>query len=321
MKDIAVIIPAYKAHDTIGRLMGSIIQQTIADKLHIYIVNDNDGTDYRYLVDDFGKYVKITLIEADENKGPGIARQIGIDNSKEPFIVFADADDTFAGPFALQTLYKTITSDEHLVMISGVFIEELQNGKYFAHNQDFLWMHGKIYRRSFLEKYNIHFNETRANEDMGFNYQIKIIENPLEKIGYINEAIYYWHYYENSLVRKNNQEYAHTKSIEGTVVNLIALYDKFGKTGFADKVTELLTDAFIGQYYTFIEFQNLNGKEYEFLLRWHKKFYKTFKKLDTEKVAKRETEIFADLTGKRLKDIHRRIPLLTYAQYKGLLNG
>lgn len=319
MKEIAVIIPAYKAHDTIGRLMGSIIQQTIVDKLHVYIVNDCDGTDYRYLVDDFGRYVKTTLIEAEENKGPGIARQIGIDNSQEPFLVFSDADDTFAGPFAIQSLYKNITSDEKFVMISGVFIEELQSGKYFAHNQDYLWMHGKIYRRSFLEKYNIHFNETRANEDMGFNYQIKIIENPLERIGFISEATHYWHYYENSLVRKNNCEYTHGESIKGTVENLIALYNKFHKSGFADKVVELLTDAFIGQYYTFIEFQN--SEHYEFILRWHKKFYKTFKKLDPGKVAKREGEIFTDITGKRLKDIYRKIPLLTYAQYKGLLDG
>lgn len=319
MKEIAVIVPTYKAHDTIGRLLGSIIQQTAVDKLHIYIVNDADGTDYRYLVHDFGRYVKITLIEMEENGGPGVARQVGIDNSSEPFIVFADSDDTFAGPFALQTLYKTITENDQFVMISGGFIEELKSGKYFLHAQDYLWVHGKIYKRSFLEKYSIHFNETRANEDMGFNYQIKIIDNALEKIGYINEVIYYWHYYDNSLVRKNNCEYAHTKSIEGTVVNLAALHTKFAKTGFADKMTELLTDALIGQYYTFVEFQDT--PHYDFILKWHKKFYKTIAKLDKEKVAKREREIFTDITQKRLKDIYRKIPMLTYKQYKELCGG
>lgn len=317
MKEIAVIIPTYNAHETIGRLMGSIIQQTIVDKLHVYIVNDCDGTDYRYLVDDFRRYVKITLIEMEENGGPAVARQVGIDNSNEPFLVFADSDDTFAGPFALHSLYKNITSDDKYVMISGVFIEELKSGQYFAHNKDYLWMHGKIYRRSFLEKYDIHFGTTRANEDMGFNYQISVIDNPLERIGFINEATYYWHYYENSLVRKNNCEYAHGESIKGTAENLIALYEKFHATPFAEKMTELLTDAFIGQYYTFIEFQDT--PHYDFVLGWHKKYYKIFAKLDKGKVAKREQDIFTDITGKRLKDIYRKIPLLTYAQYKELL--
>lgn len=319
MKKIALIVPTYNAHETLGRLMGSIIQQTIIDQVHIYIINDADGTDYRYIVNDFGKYAKITLIEMEENGGPGVARQVGIDNSYEPFLIFADADDTFAGPFALHSLLKVMEENDHLMMVSGGFIEELQSGKYFLHNQDALWMHGKIYRRGVLEKYDVRFGTTRANEDMGFNYQLKIIDNPLERIAYINEVIYYWHYYENSLVRKNNCEYAYTKSIEGTTLNLIALYDKFKKTGFVDKMTELLTDAFIGQYYTFIEFQNT--PHYDFVLKWHKKFYKVFKKLDPEKVKKREMDTFADITGKRLKDIYRKIPLITYAQYKGLLSN
>ena len=39
-----------------------------------------------------------------------------------------------------------------------------------AHEQDMVWMFGKMYRRSFIDKYKIRFHETsRANEDNGFN--------------------------------------------------------------------------------------------------------------------------------------------------------
>ena len=38
------------------------------------------------------------------------------------------------------------------------------------HSNDMVWMFGKIYRRSFIDKYKIKFHETsRANEDNGFN--------------------------------------------------------------------------------------------------------------------------------------------------------
>ena len=41
-----------------------------------------------------------------ENKGPGFARQTGIDNTKCLYFTCIDADDTFAGPYSLQILLK-----------------------------------------------------------------------------------------------------------------------------------------------------------------------------------------------------------------------
>ena len=38
------------------------------------------------------------------------------------------------------------------------------------HERDMIWMFGKMYKRSFIDKYGIHFHESsRANEDNGFN--------------------------------------------------------------------------------------------------------------------------------------------------------
>lgn len=318
MKELAIIIPTWNAHKTIARTMGSIIQQTIADKLHIYIVNDADGTDYRYIANDFGKYVKITLIEMEENGGSGVARQVGIDNSSEPFIMFIDTDDTFASPFALKSMLDYMKKPE-LVVVSGSFLEELQTGGYFHHHRDFLWMHGKIYRRSFLDKYDIRFNLTRANEDMGFNYKIKVLENPTEQIGYVNDVIYYWHYYENSIVRANNQEYAYTKSIEGTAVNLIDIYNFFKGTAFEQKANELIIEAFIGQYYTYIEMTTKHPEHKENILKWHKEFGKVVQEIDPTLFKQHEAKRFSEITGKRLRDISGILPSISYKQYKDLL--
>jgi glycosyltransferase involved in cell wall biosynthesis len=71
---IDVIIPAYKAHDTILRTLSSIIAQTILEDLTITIVNDccPDGS-YKK----FKPYIDIKEIKLKKK----VARQKGIDEA------------------------------------------------------------------------------------------------------------------------------------------------------------------------------------------------------------------------------------------------
>lgn len=315
MKEIAVIMPTYKAHETIVRSIGSILLQTIVDKIAVYVVVDADGEDYDYLYK-FSDFVELHIIEAMENGGCGVARQIGIDASKEPFILFLDTDDTFASPFAIEKLYNAITENEDSVVISGNFLEELETGKFYLHAQDFLWMHGKIYRRDFIERYNLRFNLTRANEDMGFNYKIKLIENPLERIGYLNEVVHYWHFNKNSIVRVDNAKYRHTASIEGTVVNLIDVYNLFKDKKVDERLNDMMTGAFIGMYYNYIGFKEQFDNE-PWLYKWYKEFWeKVYKHIENEELEKTH---FTRVTSGRLKVINNIIPDMTFKDFKELL--
>ena len=58
-----------------------------------------------------------------------------------------------------------------------------------------VWMHGKMYRRSFFSKYNIRFNDSRANEDVGFNTQCQCYN---EDEGYI--LVKTWLIYGNGVI-------------------------------------------------------------------------------------------------------------------------
>lgn len=313
MKEIAIIIPSYNAHTTIVRTIASIMTQTIKDKIKVYVVNDADGTDYSYLLK-LKDFLDIEVIDMETNGGCGVARQVGADFSKEPFLIYMDADDTFASAFAVEKLHKAIATNDDAVVISGNFLEETSDGKFVLHAQDMLWIHGKIYRRSFLDKYNVRFNLTRANEDMGFNYKIKLLENALERIGYLDEVVHYWHFYKNSIVRKNNMEYNYTKSIEGTVVNLIDIYEMFKKTG-NERLGLMMTLAFIGMYYTYLQYKHLNEA---WIRKWHTKFYhEVYKHVEN---AEMERENFAKVTSGRLRDISDIVPHITFTQYKELLS-
>ena len=93
---IDVIIPAYKAQNTILRTLSSIALQTELPNIEVTIVNDADGIGYKQFVDMFSPYMSIREIVMPENGGPGDARQYGLDNTKNELITFIDADDTFS---------------------------------------------------------------------------------------------------------------------------------------------------------------------------------------------------------------------------------
>ncbi len=221
MKKIDVIIPAYKAQSTIIRTISSCTVQSIVDQIKVTIVNDADEIGYGKIVDNFKDYLSIQEVKLEKNGGPGVARQFGIDNTSCLYFTCIDADDTFASPFALELLLKKMEEEPGYHTVVGTFIEDKQNLKFLAHPNDLVWMFGKLYTRSFVEKYKIRFNETRANEDNGFNTIIRLVSSEQEKIKFIPDIVYYWHYKEDSITRVNNAQYSYDQSFVGYTDNMI----------------------------------------------------------------------------------------------------
>ena len=202
MKMIDIVIPAYKAHDTIHQTLCSIAYQTIRDLFHVTIVNDDPNDSYQKEIDLFSHYIDIQQITLEKNSGPGVARQVGIDSTSCPYLVFIDSDDIFVNPCSIEILYKRIRRGKHDVVV-GNFVSE--HGMNFApHLHDTIWMHGKIYLRKYLEDHSIRFSPSRSNEDTGFNHLV-LMHKP--NIYFIENHVYVWCYRENSITRNNNSEY------------------------------------------------------------------------------------------------------------------
>jgi len=222
LKKIDILIPAYHAHDTIGRTLSSIAMQSMVNDLNVVICNDEGHDNYDEFVASFAPFMSIKEIYVPKNGGCGVARQYGIDHTDAPFFTCIDADDTFASTFALEMLLNYIETDAKYVMVSGGFAEQLDNGLHFKnHLEDMIWMHGKLYRRSFIQKYDIRFNLTRSNEDNGFNRTIALISNDAEKVMFVPDIVYYWHFKKDSITRVNNYEYTYNQSFPGYTQNMI----------------------------------------------------------------------------------------------------
>ena len=85
---IDIIIAAYNAHNTIEKALNSIIMQNISDMVNVYIINDKSDTDYSDVIEKYSKYLNVIELTYGENKGPGFARNYGIDHSSSQYIVF-----------------------------------------------------------------------------------------------------------------------------------------------------------------------------------------------------------------------------------------
>ena len=233
---IDIIIPAYNVPDNIlSRCLASIACQDIVNDLEVTIVDDaSTEQNYAEVIKNFNPMLKINLLRYETNGGPGVARQYGLDHTSNGYITFIDADDTFNGAFALKALRNGIEINNGLYqMCVGVFDEVHEEGIpagqgpiLMEHVQDMVWMFGKLYRRSYIDKYNIRFHKTsRANEDNGFNTICRLCSNEQEQINFIAAHVYYWHENPNSITRHNDCEYSYggseRDSFYGYVENMI----------------------------------------------------------------------------------------------------
>lgn len=199
---IDIILPAYNAQNLIEKALYSIAIQKKIDKFNVYIVNDCSNYGYEEVVNKFNKYYPITELKLIKNMGPGYARQYGIEHSNSKYIVFMDTDDYFYSPYALHSLYNAIKNNNNDLVISDFYCEI--GDRYEIKRNNLTWLHGKIYSRKFLEDNNIKFNNSRANEDWGFNCLVRF-HNPKT---YILEQVTYM-YIQNlsSITRRNNNSY------------------------------------------------------------------------------------------------------------------
>ena len=288
-RQIDVIIPAYNVPDHIlFRCLASIACQDIVKDLVVTIVDDASTTqNYAAVAKNFESIMKINILRYETNGGPGVARQYGIDHTSNGYMTFIDADDTFNGAFALKALRNGIEMQNGIYpMCAGVFDEVHEEGLapgdgpiLMAHEQDMVWMFGKLYRRSFIDRYNIHFHETsRANEDNGFNTMIRLCSSDQEQINFSAAHVYSWHENPTSITRANDCQYSYGSSdrdsFYGYVENMIfAIKEAKKRKPYNGFITMWAVNCMLNIYEYYIECYARANEHAETNFKWCKRFY------------------------------------------------
>lgn len=265
---IDIIIPAYNAHDTIKRTLYSILTQSIKENIKVLIVDDCSDQGYDDEIKDISKLINITIIRTPENLGPGFARQYGMEHSESEYIIFLDADDMFYNCFSVEQLYNFINENNFNAVCSD-FLEECENS-IIRHGFNDIWMHGKIYRRNFIEKNSIKFNNTLANEDTGFNHIISLID----EFKYLEDITYIWKYNYKSITRRNNYEYTFN-SLDGYIYNICySIEEALKKNANIEKVSKLIIGTMYEMYFNYLKY--IKYEKVNNIFIWSKKIKELF---------------------------------------------
>ncbi len=199
---IDVIIPAYNAHKTIGRALTSLASQSVKDYLNVVIVNDCSDHDYSKEVKEFSKFFKIKEYKLSKNKGPGYARQYGLDKTDGEYVMFLDSDDVLFSYYSISFLKSKMDETGCDVVFSNLYDQD-ENG-FRILDKDYIDVQGKLYKRKYIKDHNITFPELYGEEDASFNNQFYAYGVYYETLG---EITYVRLYNENSITRVNGKEY------------------------------------------------------------------------------------------------------------------
>lgn len=198
---LVLIMPAYKRPECVRRALTSLTLQTYKD-FKTVIVDDCSPESLENVVNEFSNILDIEYIRLEQNGGPGVARQQGMDWAMKKnfeYIMFMDSDDLLF-PQTVARLYFEITETGCDVISSKIWHEDEIPGRpgMIIEADNRTWLHGKIFRLSFLEKNEIKFPPMRTNEDMVFN--LCAFEGA-NKRGTLDEVLYLFKYEANSITR------------------------------------------------------------------------------------------------------------------------
>ena len=198
---VSIVIPVYNVEKYIRQCLESVINQTLKD-IEIIIVNDGTKDNSMKIVEEYLSDKRIKIINK-ENGGLSSARNTGMREAQGKYICFIDSDD-FIDSSMMEELYNKIEKTNSDVVESGILlydnkthkVEERKNKKYNSTEKgSYLWgkytteVCNKIYKREFLLKNNIFFEEGMIHEDDLFTIRILFSTNKIEKI---EKSFYYY---------------------------------------------------------------------------------------------------------------------------------
>ncbi len=212
MPKVSVIVPVYGVEKYLHEAVDSILVQTLSD-IEIILIDDGGIDNCPQIIDEYAKKDKRIVAIHKENAGYGNSMNVGLNVAKGEYIAILEPDDYIA-PTMYEDLYKIAkkfdsdivkscfyinlqTKDETRIKLPRWANDQIPQNRSFKITECglFLQYHPSIwtclYKRSFIEKYNIHFIEAPGAgwTDNPFQVQTMCLA---EKINYTPKAYYYW---------------------------------------------------------------------------------------------------------------------------------
>jgi len=214
---ISIIIPVYDVEEYLPKCIDSLLNQTLKD-IEIICVNDSSPDNCIEILEDCAAKDDRIKIISQPNQGSGTARNNALEIANGQFISFLDPDDWLDLDF-YEKLYNNAKSHDADIAFG--------NCAYYYPNNEFVYNNylskrlfdntkecyenlvdklqfiraficwGKIYKKEFLDKYNIRFDTIRRYEDVTFSVTSTLLS---EKIVPVKETTLYYRQRQNSIM-------------------------------------------------------------------------------------------------------------------------
>lgn len=258
---ISIIVPIYNVAIYLNQALDSLTKQTLKELEFICINDASTDKSLKILEEYEQKDKRFIIINNEKNKGPGFSRNEGLEIAKGEYIMFLDPDDWLENS-ACESAYNKINSTQtdmcffnftyhffdknneprirkayRLETFEPVYnkeqikIEEIEK---LTIRSASVWT--QIYKKSFLEKINAKFSETRTCEDNPFFFNVLC---NADKISVLNEELY------NYRLRKTNETAYYTKHYKDVLKNKELAYEFILKSNKKN-----LIDMFIPYYWS-----------------------------------------------------------------------
>lgn len=279
---LQILIPQYKeTEEDIKPLLTSISIQQNVDFNEIGVIITNDGSDVKLSEEFLNSFPYEIKYFQNEHKGVSAARNRCLDEATADYVMFCDADDMFYNMCGLYLIFQEINGNGFDVFLS-FFTEETRtpDGKpiYVDHRQDATFVHGKVYKRSFLQLFQIRWQEQfTIHEDSYFNYlcqacaregQMKLCQVPF----------YLWKWNDNS-VSRHDPKYI-LKTFNCLLDSSTQLIKDLTARGLMKNAREIATSLIFNSYFTLNKKEWLEQENQEYrdnVERRFKEYYLEFK--------------------------------------------
>lgn len=222
MLKLSVIMPVYNVEKYLPKCLDSLTGQTLKE-IEIICINDGSSDSSSEILNRYAaRDNRITVINQ-ENQGQGNARNCGINLAKGEYIAFVDSDDWLENN-AFEILYeKAKKFDADIVEFNYNEIFEcsgqikkhnysikLPENKVYNHKITKKYLFGtisvswnKIYKRDFINEYNIRFGSGRRAQDGVFAIKAKVYA---QKIIFENKPLYNYNIRQGSSVNSSSSK-------------------------------------------------------------------------------------------------------------------
>lgn len=191
-----------------GKFFDMLSMQRGIDFNDIQVIVIDDGGDIPFDLKILDGVPYPCVYRVVEHGGISAARNHGIDMAEAEWMMFCDCDDTFSTVYSLKTILATLNNksvSKRFDMLYVKFWAEDADGdggiKLVERGINLVFVHGKIYRTSFIKTNGLRFPEDlEFNEDSAFNGVANTIWD-YKRTGEINSdtPLYSWCYRRGSL--------------------------------------------------------------------------------------------------------------------------